>query len=186
MHCPHCGQQQVSSATRFCSRCGFLLSGIAEVMANNGIVPTNQGGFAGQVDSPRRRGIKLGAFIFFLTFVLVPLTAVISITFNIPPFLPAIAVFLFGGGGILRMVYALMFESTQSKTHGAGPQIAFPQSLTETRSEQQLLAAPARVGIYSPPQQGKWMDTNDLVANRPSVTESTTKLLSSDDELKPN
>ena len=180
MHCPHCGQQQVSSATRFCSRCGFLLSGVAEVMANNGIVPTNQGGIAGQTDSPRRRGIKLGAFIFLLTFILVPLTAVISITLNIPPFLPAMAVFLFGGGGILRMVYALMFESTQSKTSGAGPQTAFPQSMPDTRFEPQLMAAPARTESYTPPRQGKWMDTNDLTANPPSVTDSTTKLLESD------
>lgn len=186
MHCPHCGQQQISSATRFCSRCGFLLTGVAEVMANNGIVPTKQGGIAGQTDSPRRRGIKLGAFIFFLTFILVPITAVISITFNLKPILPALAVFLFGGGGILRMVYALMFESTQSKTLGTGLQTAFPQSMPDQRYEPQLIAASAQVESYSPPRQGKWMDTNELAHERHSVTDNTTKLLSSEDEPNQN
>ena len=29
MFCPQCGQQQVSDVTRYCSRCGFPLDGVA-------------------------------------------------------------------------------------------------------------------------------------------------------------
>lgn len=39
MHCPRCGQQQVSNETKFCSRCGFQLALVAEVLANNGFLP---------------------------------------------------------------------------------------------------------------------------------------------------
>ena len=184
MHCPHCGQQQVSSATRFCSRCGFLLTGVAEVMANNGLVPSNQGGIVGQSESPRRRGIKMGAFIFLLALVFVPMFGVISIALRAGPFLPALAVFLFGGGGILRMVYALMFESKQSKSLDSGTRTAFPQAIPETRLEPQLMAAPASTQAYSPPRQGKWMDTNDLANERPSVTDNTTKLLENEPSQK--
>jgi hypothetical protein len=178
MHCPKCGQQQVSEETRFCSRCGLLLSGVAQVMANDGIIPTNQGGFTGTGDSPRRRGIKLGVFIFLLTFILVPIFGVIALGLNLEPWLPGIAVFLFGGGGILRIAYALMFESSQPKGLGGGTAAApvFPRSVGEARSEPQLTAGPASTGSYSPPRQGRWMETSDL--NQPSsVTDNTTKLL---------
>lgn len=36
MHCPDCGQQQVSTETRFCSRCGLPLLLVSEIVANRG------------------------------------------------------------------------------------------------------------------------------------------------------
>jgi len=99
MHCPKCGQLQVSEETRFCSRCGLLLTGIAEVVARDGIVEPRKTSIAGNVDSPKRRGIKQGAFLFLLTFVIVPILALISMALDIEPFLPVIGVFLVWGGG---------------------------------------------------------------------------------------
>ena len=35
MFCPHCGHQQVSNETRFCSRCGFSLDLVVDLVANS-------------------------------------------------------------------------------------------------------------------------------------------------------
>ncbi len=39
MFCPRCSQEQVSEETKFCSRCGFSLSLVAEVLTNGGFLP---------------------------------------------------------------------------------------------------------------------------------------------------
>jgi uncharacterized membrane protein YvbJ len=71
MHCPSCGQQQISSETKFCSRCGMPLNIIAEVVANGGTLPqlaqleqmSNKKPFFS-----KKNGILLGVFWFiFLT-----------------------------------------------------------------------------------------------------------------------
>lgn len=39
MHCPSCGQQQISNETKFCSRCGFQLALVSQLLANGGYLP---------------------------------------------------------------------------------------------------------------------------------------------------
>ena len=39
MHCPRCGQQQISDQTKFCSRCGFQLGLVVELLENGGFLP---------------------------------------------------------------------------------------------------------------------------------------------------
>src|SRR5215204_1165754 len=39
MHCPRCGQQQISDQTKFCSRCGFQLGLVSELLENGGFLP---------------------------------------------------------------------------------------------------------------------------------------------------
>src|SRR6187402_1646964 len=39
MHCPRCGQQQISDQTKFCSRCGFQLGIVSELLENGGFLP---------------------------------------------------------------------------------------------------------------------------------------------------
>jgi len=174
MHCPKCGQQQISEETRFCSRCGLLLSGVAEVLANNGIVPAPQTGLTGASDSAKRRGIKQGVFLFLLSFLVVPLLIMFSVAFNIKPFLPIIAVFLFGVGGILRMVYAMMFESGLATTNlpGQNAFASIPENRGSLPSSQTTPAS-----AYVSPAAGSWRDTNDLQYQPGTVTDSTTKLL---------
>jgi hypothetical protein len=175
MHCPKCGQQQISEETRFCSRCGFLLTGIAEVVATGGIIPEQRTGITGNATSARRRGIMQGIFIFLLSFLVVPITAMISIALNIEPFLVAIAVVLFGIGGLLRTAYALMFES------GAPRRPINENLFPETRNQAALppnRSTPA--SAYASPA-GAWRDTNDLQLQPGSVTDSTTKLLQKDE-----
>ncbi len=51
MYCPKCSQQQVSEDLRYCSRCGFPLTGVALVLENDGLIPQ-----LAAKDAPRRRG----------------------------------------------------------------------------------------------------------------------------------
>ena len=174
MHCPKCGQQQLSEETRFCSRCGFLLTGIAEVVANSGVVPTKKTGLFGSTGSKKRRGVMQGTFIFLLTFLVVPLLGLVTIAFNLEPFLPAIAVFLLGVGGILRIIYALMFEP------GAADLNTFQQGAFPVAGEHRGALPPSQstpASVYTSPAAGSWRDTNDLQFQPGSVTDSTTKLL---------
>lgn len=176
MHCPKCGQQQISEETRFCSRCGFLLTGIAEVIARGGFIPEPKTGIAGKSDSPRRRGIMQGAFLFLLTFLVVPILVMISIALNLEPFAPVIGVFLFGVGGLLRIAYALMFESGAPKVASTRDNV-FPES-SGAAALPPSQSVPA--SAYTSPA-GAWRETNELQHQPGSVTDSTTKLLQKDE-----
>ena len=180
MHCPKCGQQQLSEDTRFCSRCGFLLAGIAEIVANGGILPGDHRLTSRPVSTPRKNGIKQGLFIFLLSFLLVPLAIMISLGIDAPPVVAIMLAICLTAGGLLRMAYALMFESNDS---GDSAQLE-PNMMTVAANylnrhtppnelpPQQSIPASAFVS----PQTGAWRDTNDL--NEPdSVTDNTTKLL---------
>lgn len=183
MHCPRCGQQQVSEETRFCSRCGFLLTGIAKVIENDGLVPQSGTFFA--AGSPRRRGVMQGVFFFLLTFLVVPLTGILTVALDFEPFLAGAAAILFFMGGLLRIVYALMFESgspggktLEEKVLGNTPIFAEKQKAPELPPAQSI-----PVSTYAPPPgAGHWRDTNDLAPTPGSVTDNTTKLLQREEE----
>ncbi len=171
MHCPVCGQQQVSEETRFCSRCGFLLTGVAEVVKAGGLVSAKSTGILGSPDSPRRRGIKKGVFWALLTILIVPIMGILTVAFRIPPFLPAFGVLIFLIGGLLRTAYAMLFESGNSPER-------FPEALMRDLETRGALPPSQSVpaSAYTAPV-GSWRDTNDLERVPGSVTDSTTKLL---------
>ena len=171
MHCPVCGQQQVSEETRFCSRCGFLLTGVAEVVKSGGLVAAKSTGIMGSADSPRRRGIKKGVFWALLTVLVVPIMAIITLIFRIPPFLPVLGALIFAIGGLLRVAYAMLFES------GSSPE-RLPETLLREIENRNALPPSQSVpaSAYAAPA-GSWRDTNDLQKVPGSVTDSTTKLL---------
>lgn len=178
MHCPICGQQQISDKTRFCSRCGFLLTGIAEVVANDGVVPAQKQSFFAS-GSPRRRGVMQGAFIFLLSFLIVPIMAMITVALNIEPFAVAGSAILLTMGGLLRIVYALMFESgvAGGNTLEQNVMAASQQAMSGKREVSELSPGQSiPASVYAPPNAGQWRDTNDL-ATPGSVTDGTTKLL---------
>jgi hypothetical protein len=166
MFCPNCGQEKLGQETTFCSRCGFLLTGTAALLATGGEFTPPA---SASEESPRKKGMKQGLFIFLLTFFVVPIVAILSMSINIGPELVAVASIVFFMGGLLRMAYALIMEekgptaTTRLNQFGAtGAQRALPP-------EQSI---PASEYVY--PGSGNWRDTSDL---QPSVTENTTRLL---------
>ena len=186
MFCPSCGQQRVSVATNYCSRCGYLLTGTAELLQVGGNIPRTSPANPTR-QSARSRGIKQGLFIFLLTFLVVPIVAIFTVAIDVEPWAVAISAVALFIGGLLRMVYALMFESSTGNDHDERDDYM-------AAAASMLRSNPANPGL--PPQRstpvpadlsfraatGTWRETRDLEPH--SVTEGTTKLLESD-ELPP-
>jgi hypothetical protein len=182
MYCPRCGQQQISEETRFCSRCGFLMTAVAELIAKGGALPQYLSSGEAKPLTPRRKGLKTGGFIFLSGFLIVPLLAIISIAIRVEPFAVAIAAVLTFVAGFLRMVYALIFESNDPNEAALEDNIyQTTQKLMNKKQQTKSLPPPQSVpaASYIPPAAANWRDTNDL-DNVPSVTEHTTKHLKTD------
>src|SRR5260221_7120346 len=109
MYCLQCGQERTSQETSFCSRCGYLMTGTAELLQIGGLIPRST---ANPTSSPRTRGLKQGLFIFLLTFLVVPIMAMLMVWLHTTPFALVVSAISLFVGGLLRMVYALLFEST--------------------------------------------------------------------------
>ena len=180
VYCPRCGQEQISNETRFCSRCGFLMTGLAEVVFNGGIAQQLEPTGAKPI-SPRRRGLKQGGAWFLLGVFIVTILAVLQEMFRFNDNIVALAAVVFFMGGILRMIYAL-FESGNPADKTLEENV-YQTAQKLLNKKPQANALPPQQSIpasgYVPPNQGNWRDTNDLTPT--SVTESTTKLLQKDE-----
>lgn len=182
MFCPNCGQERISNETNYCSRCGFLLTVVGELLQTGGQNPLAITTAGPQALSPRKRGLKQGVFLFLLTFLVAPLMGMVSMALNIEPFLVGIAVVLCFIGGLLRMVYAVMFESAEPGVPTLEEKvIAGAAAFKSSATAPQALPPPQYIPAanHFAPSGGNWRDTNDLQPT--SVTESTTKLLDKDE-----
>jgi len=168
--------------TNYCSRCGFLLTAVGDLLQTGGQNPLAVVAAGPQLQSPRRRGLKQGVFLFLMTFLIAPLMGMITIALKIEPFLVGIAVVLCFIGGLLRMVYALMFESAEVGGQTLEEKVI---SGAATLRASHTPALPPQSSMptsdYISPRAGNWRDTNEL--EPASVTESTTKLLEKDETL---
>ncbi len=181
MFCPRCGQEQISEETSFCSRCGFMLTMVAEIIANGGVLPQSLAGSKNQkISTPRKKGLKQGLFILMLTFLFVPLAGFLL---NDADVAAAIGV-LFLVGGLLRMAYAVMFQSNAGDPAIDG-MLPFTGQNILTQTPQANRLSPQQndpVSSYVPPIAKKLNETNDLAFQPPpSVTDHTTKLLHKDE-----
>ena len=171
MFCPRCGQERISEETRYCSRCGFLLTGIESLLATGG-APAVEHHPSSQGLSPRSRGIRKGLFLFLLTFVIAPVVGLISeFGLGIAPWPVGLVIFGLGFGGLVRIAYAMMFESKvaalqQSDTAGHDPKL-------NGRTSQDLLGAPSAQAEFD--GTSFRLETNEL--SPMSITDDTTKLL---------
>lgn len=181
MFCPQCGQQQISNEARFCSRCGFALSVVAEVLAGGGQLMRREAlaGTGERVLSPKQKGIRQGAMQMASSLLIVPLVSILSVfIFGGEEVLIPLAAIITFGGGLLRIIYSLLLESNAIP---ATPEMgAYLPPATPARAP---MNAPAR-GTSLPPAQGtpvpifapRHVQTEEL-AVPPSVTENTTRLL---------
>jgi hypothetical protein len=172
MYCPQCGLQQVSNDVRFCSRCGFQLGGVTELLNNQGMpihhFPANQLPFVAPPGiSQRKKGMKNGARLMFLSAVLTPIFIAFSVVADHPgPFLIPFTVFL---AGLCWMVFSAIFgEDTPIPQASKIPQQfgANPPPRTALPGAENY-----RVTGVAPPR----INTSEIV-NPPSVTDHTTQL----------
>ena len=168
MYCPKCGQQQITDNTRFCSRCGLPIDGLVQWLAGEPPPAPRDIGLAVAV-SPRRKGIRRGAKIMFLSVVLAPLFLIMSIIADAGE--PLIFPFLLFVAGLAVVLYSTIFKeksvstTTQARTVSLGPGFGA-----------NALPPPSQTWA---PSRGPAVRTAEL-AQPPSVTENTTKLLRED------
>jgi hypothetical protein len=165
----------MSEATSFCSRCGYLLTGTAELLKTGGALPSDLAS-TGRTSS-RSRGIKHGLFLIILSILIFPVFGLLF-TFGLGmrnPWPAGLVLFLLFGIGLLRIIYALMFEG---KLSVSPPQMETADGyLTIGRPHASGATAqlnPSSVEPISVPTAG-WRDEDDL--EPASVTEQTTNLL---------
>src|SRR5215213_716057 len=184
MFCPQCGQQQVTGVIRFCSRCGFPLDGVLQLLSNGGNLPVYRTPDEPVPISPRRKGVKQGGLLLLSGAVIVPILAMFASfsNFVLPQMLAALAAIICFVGGPLRMLYAGLFEEGAPKPvrmYGPAP-MHMPQQFAPHAQHNALPPPPVR------PQQPAWRarpNTAELV-NPPSVTENTTRLLEKEDRTE--
>ena len=184
MYCPRCGEERGSEATSFCSRCGFLLTVASELLPTGGALPPTLLPTVPSSSSARSQSLKQGLFIFLLGLVAFPILGILLVfLLNVRPWPAGVALFLLAGGGLLRMAYALMFESRYSS--GALPGAGLHISGGQLPGQSQPTSPPPQQSYpasqYTSPKSGQWRDTNEL--EPASVTDGTTKLL--EKEIEP-
>lgn len=182
MYCPRCGQEQVSHELRFCSRCGFLMDGMLEVVMNGALPPQLFNKTDPKAISPRKKGVKQGGMLMLSGVVIVPLLGVLSSLFYFDETVVGLAAIITFLGGLVRILYALIFQSgVPVVSEEEGLLDTVKQNLIEKAKGAKALPPEQSVpaSSYIPPEQGKWRDTDDLV--KTSVTENTTKLLDEDE-----
>ena len=180
MYCPKCGQSQVSAEVRFCSRCGFPLVAVSDLLTTGGALPahavSNQNSAARPV-SPRRRGVKQGAALLLAGIFLLPFFGIMHETIGLPLEFMAIGVIVMMAA-VLRLIFAAFFEEGAPQATHFIPQQ--PQPFTPPIASR--LHAPAQESLPPAQQQGApsyrqpQVDTAQIM-HPPSVTDHTTRLL---------
>jgi hypothetical protein len=181
MFCPQCGQQQTTGVIRFCSRCGFPLDNVIQLLASGGMMPVYRTPDEPVQISARRKGVKQGGMLLLSGAVIVPLIGVMA-SFSHSGFLEiltAFAAIICFIGGPLRMLYAALFEEgAPGPVRMYGPPVVARQQF-----------GPPPVQALPPPSArtpGGWRprpNTAELVSP-PSVTENTTRLLEKEDRTE--
>jgi hypothetical protein len=182
MHCPQCGQHQISDEMKFCSRCGFGLGIVSELLVTGGTLPERETESLAARFGGRKRGKRLGLLLMLTAMLLAIIGGIINDSLvhgqNAPGlagklllFLPAIVI---GVAGFARFFYALLLETN------------IPSSISPSLAQNATTKSVLKTGDYAglPPSPGapassfggKRGDTREMV-NVPSVTENTTKLL---------
>lgn len=182
MHCPRCGQQQVSEETKFCSRCGFPLGLVSEILAHGGFLPQLADVYKSKKIVTKSNVMKFGLIWFiFWTMLVTSLLAIVG-----GEEICAITAVIGFFGSLIMVLFAAMFLKNPPKAmQGKFINEAAASMPAQFRGNQTHSALPPPQSLpansYVPPANSwKAPDTGEFV--RPgSVTEGTTKLLQKED-----
>ena len=193
MHCPSCGQQHVSGTEhlrplplwwvgdgkKFCSRCGFPMELVGELLDHGGFLPKLAELNQKKAIFTKKNGVVFSICWMILLMMLVP--AIIGIG-NGPGEAQGISAVIGLFGGLMIMIGSLtllpsseqhpLLDAQQMRTplvtnlHGGQPQALPPQQ-----------SIPASVHV--PPRAGMWRDTNDLETS--TFTENQTRPLKNEE-----
>jgi hypothetical protein len=171
MYCPQCSQEQVTEEMRFCSRCGFPLAIVSQLVAGGGVLAGFDSEGKRQL-SPRQKGIRWGALLMIISGVLIPIVALMTAMKSdfFVLFLPVLMVFLIG---LARLLHAyLLAQKTPTKNS------SLSAAKTNLLPDAHRSALPA--GQSFPATNWKQPVNTSEMAQPLSVTENTTKLLTNE------
>jgi hypothetical protein len=173
MYCPQCGQQQLSENMRFCSRCGFSLRVVCELLDNGGVLMERPDKELDSRLSPRQKGVRLGALL-MLTSLLIALIQAFMPTLVDKLVVLAAPVIICFLAGFVRLLYALFYEegATRSKN-------VFLSNHEASSLNGRVNASLPSAKSIPVPDWHRHANTSEM--EQPlSVTEGTTKLLEQD------
>ena len=177
MYCPNCGQQQISDEMRYCSRCGLALTGLLEWLAG-GRLPLRAAEEA-QVapDSRRRKNMRRAGKLMFFAGALFPIFLIIALAADEPG--PLVIPFLLFFIALAWMLYARIFMSKTApvKYQGAVQSSMPPSALQTSAFGPSAARGSLPPAVANPPVPGRQQVRTNELAQRPSVTEHTTRLL---------
>ncbi len=179
MYCPQCGQQQVSESLRFCSRCGFPLEGVLQLLGSGGAPPLYQPSVPREM-SARRKGVRQGAALFLAGTVMVPVLGVINGFAhgpNLLDILVPLAAIIFFLGGLIRMLFAALFEEGAPRHHVVTTSYA-PLPISQLGAHAPGALPPAQ---NNPAPGWRSRPNTSEIRHPSSVTENTTRLLDKSD-----
>ena len=188
MFCPKCSRP-VGDGVQFCQQCGLALEGVRRAL-EGGEVESEAVVVKGKARalSPRQRGYRQGFKLVLLALLVLPFYPVVegllsslipsvenTMLDELPLWLFSTMLFVVFMGGLLRMLYARMFEGVEAPAETEGDEGARPR----------MFGAGVRGGRRAlPPTQSipvedftaRRVNTADLAKPR-SVTEHTTRSL---------
>ena len=178
MHCPRCGQQQVSEEIKFCSRCGFPLGLVSEVLAHGGFLPQLADLHKTKNFWTKKNGATFSVFwLMFFLFIMTPFWAIVNVD-ELAAISAVVGIF----GGLMMLIGSLVFfksskqpqplmQNQAQNTFQTNPQIQGAGQYQALPPQQSIPAS-----NYAPPTAGSWRDTTDLVDQPNSVTDQTPKM----------
>jgi hypothetical protein len=167
MYCPKCSQQQFSDNIRYCSRCGFQLTVVVDLLADDGVLATLEMKGKQKQLAPCQEGVRQGKVLMLASLVVSFIAALLSIFLKPELFIPLTGGIIFLCG-TLRILYAYIIE------RGAEIQKPPSESAQFSAAARDYLSSAHSVPVIGFSVHG--VNTAEMVAP-PSVTEHTTKLL---------
>ena len=154
---------------RFCSRCGFPLTIVSQLVTNGGALAGFDTEGKPQL-SRRQRGIRKGAILIIVSGLLITTVTFMTALKSVLVFLfgPVLLVFLYG---LVHLLYTLLRKQRTD--------LESQTQLAATSSRQLNVARDAALPAHGSVPVANWrqpIDTSEMVQPS-SVTENTTKLL---------
>jgi hypothetical protein len=166
VYCPRCSQPQSSDDAGFCTRCGFQLALVKELLVTGGAPPANANDFHVSSLTSGRKGVRRGTKLIFFSIILLPLFFGLSFILDSPgPLVPPAIIFL---AGLASILYSSIFGEDL-------PRAKQPFSSTFPEISKYRTLTPSAVPLR-PELNDVRVETAEIISP-PSVTEHTTNLL---------